>query len=81
MGIAKNGAFAYLMDRDWKRLQGWLEKLLSVGGEEMHIKSVIQVIPTYSMALFKLSRGLYQHVTSLIWKFWWGCKNGERKTT
>jgi hypothetical protein len=48
--------------------------------KEILIKSVIQAIPTYSMALFKLSRGLYQHITSLIRKLWWGCKNGERKT-
>jgi hypothetical protein len=32
------------------------------------------------MALFKLPRGLYQHITSLIRKFWWGSKKGERKT-
>jgi hypothetical protein len=31
------------------------------------------------MALFKLPRGLCQHITSLIRKFWWGSKKGERK--
>jgi hypothetical protein len=57
-----------------------MEKLLSGGGKEISIKSVIQAIPTYSMVLFKLPRGLCQHITSLIRKFWWGGKNGERKT-
>lgn len=46
----------------------------------MPIKSVVQAIPTYSMAIFKLPRGLCQHLTSIIHKFWWGSKSGERKT-
>jgi hypothetical protein len=81
VGRSKNGTFAYLKDRVWKRLQGWMERLLSAGGKEILRKSVIQVIPTYSMALFKFPRGLCQHITSLIRQFWWGSKKGERKTT
>lgn len=46
----------------------------------MLIKSVAQAIPTYSMACFKLPRGLCQHINGILRKFWWGCKNGERKT-
>lgn len=46
----------------------------------MFIKSVAQAIPTYSMACFKLPRGLCQHINGLLRKFWWGSKNGERKT-
>jgi hypothetical protein len=80
VGRSKNGTFAFLKERIWKRLQGWMEKLLSSGGNEILIKSVVQAIPTYSMALFKLPRGLCQHITSLIRKFWWGSKQGERKT-
>jgi hypothetical protein len=49
-------------------------------GKEILIKSVIQAIPTYSMALFKLTHGLCQHITSLIRGFWWGSRKGERKT-
>jgi hypothetical protein len=30
VGTTKIGAFAYLKDRVWKRLQGWLEKILSI---------------------------------------------------
>jgi hypothetical protein len=36
--------------------------------------------PIYSMACFKLLRGLCQHTDSLIRKFWWGSKDGARKT-
>jgi hypothetical protein len=31
----KNGFFSYLKDRIWKRLQGWMERLLSGGGKEI----------------------------------------------
>ena len=69
VGRAKEGSFKYLKDRIWKRVQGWMEKCLSAGGKEVLIKSVAQAIPTYSMACFKLPRGLCEHINSLIRKF------------
>ena len=80
VGVSKNGAFKYLKDRVWKRVQGWMEKILSTGGKEVLIKSIAQVIPVFSMACFKLPRGLCQHINSLIRSFWWGSKSDERKT-
>lgn len=56
VGRAKKHSFVYIKERIWKKLQGWKEKLFSQAGREMLIKSVIQVIPTYSMSCFKLSR-------------------------
>ena len=79
VGHSKNGTFKYLKDRVWKKVQGWLEKMLSVGGKEVLIKSVVQAIPVYSMSCFKLPRGLCEHINSIIRKFWWGSKNGSRK--
>lgn len=79
VGRSKNGTFKYLKDRVWNKIQGWLEKLLSMGGKEVLIKSVVQAIPVYSMGCFKLPHGLCEHISSLIRKFWWGVKNGKRK--
>ena len=79
VGRSKNGAFKYLRDRVWKKVQGWLEQLLSVGGKEVLIKSVAQAIPTYSMSCFRLPRGLCKHINSLLLKFWWGSKEGSHK--
>ena len=56
------------------------QQCLSAGGKEVLIKSVAQSIHTYSMACFKLPRGLCEHINSIIRKFWWGSKNGQRKT-
>jgi hypothetical protein len=79
VGISANGAFKYIKDRIWRRIQGWMEKCLSAGGKEMLIKSVVQAIPTYSMSCFKLPRGLCQHMDSLMRNFWWGSKDGKRR--
>lgn len=49
-------------------------------GQEVLIKFVAQAISTYSMSCFRLPRGLCHHITSLLGNFWWGSKEGKRKT-
>jgi hypothetical protein len=79
-GKSKNGAFKYLKDRIWKKIQGSLEQLLAAAGKEVLIKVVAQAIPTFSMSCFKLPRGLCQTINSMLRSWWWGSKNGSRKT-
>jgi hypothetical protein len=81
VGISKSGAFKYLRDKVWKKILGWLELLLSVGGKEVLIKSVAQAVPVFSMSYFKLPQGLCDHINAMIRKFWWGCKGGKRRTS
>jgi hypothetical protein len=80
VGRSLNGAFKFLRDKVWKHVQGWIEMILSAGGNEVLIKSVVQAIPTFSMSLFKLPRGLCLHINSLIRSLWWGSKKGKRHT-
>lgn len=49
--------FQYLVDRVSQRLNGWKEKSLSYVGREVLIKSIIQVIPSYTMQCFFNSEG------------------------
>jgi hypothetical protein len=79
VGSSRSGTFKFLRDRVWSKVKGWLEKILSAGGKEVLIKSVAQAIPVYSMACFRLPRGLCEHINSLIRQFWWGSKEGKRK--
>jgi hypothetical protein len=80
VGRSKSGAFKYLKDRVWKKVLGWMEQLLSVGGKEILIKSVAQAVPTFSMSCFKLPRGLCDHINAMLRSFWWGSKGGKRST-
>jgi hypothetical protein len=80
VGKSQNGAFKFLKDHVWKKIQGGMERLLSAGGKDVLIKSVAQAIPVFSMACFLLPRGLCTHINSMIRKFWWGSQKGERKT-
>jgi hypothetical protein len=80
VGRLTNDAFKYLKDRVWKRVQGWLEMLSSAAGKEVLIKSVAQAIPIYSMSFFKLPRGMCHHINALLRNYWWGSKDGKRKT-
>ena len=76
---SKNGAFKYLKDRLWSKVQGWIERTMSTAGNEVLVKSVAQAVPVFSMSCFKLLRGLCEHLNMLIRKFWWGSKEGKRK--
>jgi hypothetical protein len=80
VGGSKGGVFKYLKDQVWNKVQGWMEQSLSVGGKEVLIKAVALAVPTYSMGCFLLLRGLCQTFNAKIQKFWWGSKDGKRKT-
>ena len=52
IGKSKKDVFTEVIERVAKKLMGWKEKLLSIGGREVLIKAVAQAIPTYTMSCF-----------------------------
>jgi hypothetical protein len=66
VGRSRSGALKYLKDWIWNKIQGWLERFLSAGGKDVLIKSVAQAIPIFSMACFRIPRGLCEHINSLL---------------
>ena len=78
-GRSKKLVFSSLLDRIWKKLQGWKEKLLSRAGKEILLKAVIQAIPTYLMGVYKLPGGIIQQIHSAMARFWWGNSDTQRK--
>ena len=56
VGMDKSDCFQYLIDIIIMRISGWKEKLLSAGGKEILLKSVVQAIPAYAMFVFKIPK-------------------------
>jgi hypothetical protein len=62
-----------------KRIQGWQEKLLSKAGKEILVKAVAQVIPTYAMSYFDLTKGLCDELSTIIGRYWWSQQDNIHK--
>ncbi|KAK2655481.1 hypothetical protein Ddye_008533 [Dipteronia dyeriana] len=60
-------------------VKGWQNKLFSASGKEVHLKAVVQAIPTYSMYLSRLSQGLVDELHRLSAQFWWGTDEEKKR--
>lgn len=70
-GGSKKELFGWLLGRVHAKLEGWKEMLLSKGGKEILLKSVIQAMPQYAMSIFKLPLSLCRIIERRIANFWW----------
>lgn len=52
-------------------------KNISKAGREVLIKIVAQVIPTYSMSMFKIPKKICEDINSALEKYWWGQTQDE----
>lgn len=60
------------------KLEGWKEQFLSQAGKEFLIKSVIQAIPSYVVAIVRLPKNICQSLCSAVANFWWSSKVRNR---
>ncbi|CAN1136231.1 Putative ribonuclease H protein At1g65750 [Linum perenne] len=74
VGRNKWANFQFIKDRVWERIQSWRGKMLSAGGKEVLIKSVLQAIPTFYMNVFLLPKTTTEEIERMINSFWWGMK-------
>ncbi|XP_071724703.1 uncharacterized mitochondrial protein AtMg00310-like [Rutidosis leptorrhynchoides] len=63
--------FVWILGRVNVKLDGWKENLISKGGKEILIKSVVQAIPHYAMSIFKIPVSLCQSIEKKIAPFLW----------
>ena len=78
-GRVKDDNFQPIMDRIRKRCNDWSKKYMAYTAKEVHVKSVVQALPCYTMGVFLLSKGFCDKYEKLIRDFWWGDENGHRK--
>ncbi len=79
VGRSKKMAFSEIRGRVWRRMHGWKENFLSIGGCEVLIKAVAQSIPTYTMSCFKIPDGLCKDLNAMFSDFWWGHHDKAKK--
>lgn len=61
--------FSFVIERIWKKLKGWKEKVLSGVGREILIKLVVQEILNYIISCYKFPEGCCEHIKRMITKF------------
>ncbi|XP_017614083.1 uncharacterized protein LOC108459248 [Gossypium arboreum] len=61
-GKKRSSTFLNTLDRLASRINSWSKRLLSNGGKEVFIKSVIQAIPTYAFSVFMAPKGLLEEI-------------------
>ena len=79
VGIDRSDCFKHLIDRVRSKTKGWKEKLLSMGGKEILIKSIAQAVPVFTMMVFKIPKNICKGMTDAISQFWWGDDDDQRR--
>ncbi|XP_057452728.1 uncharacterized protein LOC130744569 [Lotus japonicus] len=57
----------------------WSSRFLTLSGRLVLIKSVLNAIPLYYMALYKAPKGIIQRIERIMRRFLWGGPSGENK--
>ncbi|KAA3486342.1 reverse transcriptase [Gossypium australe] len=78
VGRKKKESFQILKDKMKQRIDHWSTRHLSQGGKEIFIKSILQAIPTYTMACFLLPKTFCAEIESIMAKFWWQKGYGKK---
>jgi hypothetical protein len=69
VGTDRSDCFQHLIDRVRAKTKGWKEKLLSMGGKEILIKSIAQAVPVYAMMVFKIPKKICKGISDTISQF------------
>lgn len=71
LGRRRGEDFRHIKDQVMSRMEGWMSKCLSRAGRTTLIKLVVQSIPSYAMAAYKLPNSFCSDLDSLVRRFWW----------
>jgi len=69
VGADRSDCFRHLIDMVAMRINGWKEKILSMGGKEILIKSIAQAVSVFAMMVFKIPKNICKGITSAISQF------------
>lgn len=78
LGRRKSEMLGYLKESVKKKIQSWEGKIISRGGKETLIKSVLQSLPSYAMYVFLLPLEITRDIERSLTKFWWSTGNESK---
>ncbi|GJN03651.1 hypothetical protein PR202_ga21121 [Eleusine coracana subsp. coracana] len=70
VGAERSDCFKHLVDQVRTKIKGWKGKLVSMGGKEVLIKSITQVVPVYAMMVFKIPKKICNGISDVVSQFW-----------
>lgn len=71
--------FDFIKRKLKRRLSGWFERTLSLGGKEILLKAVALAFPVFAMSCFKLPKTTISNFTGAMADFWWSSLEHKRK--
>ncbi|CAA7014090.1 unnamed protein product [Microthlaspi erraticum] len=78
-GIKKRDIFTGLVDKICQKSINWTHRFLSGAAKQVLLKSVLSVMPSYTMSCFKLPKSLCKRIQSVLTRYWWDDKPDKRK--
>ena len=78
-GGMKDEKFEPILDRFLKKCSNWAGRHMSFVAKDVHVKSELQALATFTMGVFKMSSSFCEKYEKLIREFWWGKEDGHHK--
>lgn len=78
-GRRKKDLFSSIVDRMHQKSISWSTQFLSTACKAVILQSVLSAVPSFSMTCFLLPISLCKHIQSVLTRFLWDTKAGERK--
>lgn len=78
-GRKKKDLFTSIIDRIKQKALSWSSRFLSSAGKLIMLKSVLSVMPTYTMTCFKIPKSLCKRIQSALTRFWWDANTEKKK--
>ena len=78
-GRRKKDLFASIVDSMRQKTTSWSTQFLSTAGKATMIQLVLFAKPNFAMSSFLLPVSLCKQIQSILTRFWWDDKDGEKK--
>ena len=78
-GRRKKDLFASIVDSMRQKAASWSTQFLSTAGKATMIQSVLSAKPNFAMSSFLLPVSLCKQIQTILTRFWWDDKDGEKK--